>query len=828
MSLRNRPISGFIRCVVLVLAISFGAGALAQSDPIDTVPPTENIELVHAQIAAAEMEIDGRLDETIWKSIATVGTFAVVEPDNLAPEKYPTHFRVFYTDKGIYVGVDMVQPRETLVSRLSARDLRQLNRDSVFITFDSSSEGKYGYWFGIALGGSLMDGTILPERRYATDWDGPWLGATAVTEHGWSAEMFLPWSMMSMPHTTGTRAMGVYVSRKVAHLNERWGWPQIPETRPKFMSVLDRVAVENIAPKQQYNVFPYASLTADEVKDDLKFKAGVDLFWRPSTDFQLTTTLNPDFGTVEADDVIVNLTAIETFFPEKRLFFLEGKDVFVATPRANPSGSSGSFPLPNAANSLPTTLFNSRRIGGRAFAPIIPPGVRVPTIELTQPPELLGAFKATGDTRGVRYGVLAAIEDETTFEGMSAVGTPVLLEEEGRNYAVVRAIHESSSDNYKGIGFMSTFTDHPRREAMTHGIDTHFLSRSGKFQWDSQVMMSDINAATPGADQGRGYGAFIDTRYSARKGRNHVFGLDYFDDTININDVGIFRRNDVHGARYIYNIRTSNISFGKDAYFQVLLPHEWNSDWQVVRTGMFLEGFVVRKDLTEWRFNLNAFPARYEDRNSFGNGVFRVEDRGQAAIGFSTDTSRRFSALLDVRTEGEELGGGNFAQQGVIVWRPMDRLTSDLTLYHRNRDGWLLHEGGTSRRMITFDSEEWSVKYGLDFFFNARHHFRMALQWVGIKAFEDEIFQIPATAGDLIPTAKLPGEPTDNFNISTVNFQLRYRWEIAPMSDLFLVYTKNGNQRALPVDDFGSMFSDSYRHPVSEQLVVKLRYRFGS
>jgi hypothetical protein len=258
----------FVGAYLSLIDLAHAQGTPARSD---FVPPTEQIELTRLEAAGAEIKIDGRLDEAVWSSLPTIGSFAVVEPDTLQPEKYPTKLRVFYTEKGIYVGIDMVQPRDTLVSRLSARDLRNLNRDAVFITFDSSSEGKYGYWFGIALGGSLMDGTILPERRYAQDWDGPWRGATAVTDAGWSAEMFLPWSMMSMPHDTGKRAMGVYVSRKVAHLNERWGWPAIPETKPKFMSVLDRVQVEGIAPVQQYSIFPYASVTSDEVKDELKF-----------------------------------------------------------------------------------------------------------------------------------------------------------------------------------------------------------------------------------------------------------------------------------------------------------------------------------------------------------------------------------------------------------------------------------------------------------------------------------------------------------------------------------------------------------------------------
>ena len=132
------------------------------------------------------IKIDGQLNEPIWQSLTPIGEFVTVDPDTLVPGQYPTVFRAFYTQKGMYVSFELHQPRETLVAQLSSRDQRQLNRDMVFITLDSSSEARYGYWFGIALGDSLMDGTILPERRYASNWDGPWWGATAITDYGWS------------------------------------------------------------------------------------------------------------------------------------------------------------------------------------------------------------------------------------------------------------------------------------------------------------------------------------------------------------------------------------------------------------------------------------------------------------------------------------------------------------------------------------------------------------------------------------------------------------------------------------------------------------------
>jgi hypothetical protein len=802
------------RCTVLSIVLAVLALNDSRAQTVAATRTVIDLGTVHRNI---DMKIDGRLDEAVWQSLPTIGTFLTVEPDTLVPEKHTTELRMFYTEEGLYVGFRMQQPRDTLVSRLSSRDLRQLNRDAVFITLDSSADGHYGYWFGIALGGSLMDGTILPERRPSSDWDGPWRGETMVTADGWNAEMFLPWSMMTMPTVKDKRHMGVYVSRKVAYLNERWGWPALPETQPKFMSVLDRLQMDGIAPVQQYSVFPYASVTHDNVKDDVLYKAGVDIFWRPSTDFQFTTTLNPDFGTIEADDVIVNLSAIETFFPEKRLFFLEGREIFVAAPRAT--------------SETPTTLLNTRRIGSAAYRPVIPGGIVIPRNELTQPVELLGAVKATGENGKFRYGVLAAMEDETRFDGVDLLGQGVSLDQDGRDFGVARAIYEDSTGGgYRAVGWMNTFVNHPQRTAAVYAVDTHWLSRNGKWQWDNQLLVTDIDVDQLGTgaidDSGEDVGGYIDGRYSPQRGINHLVAFEYYGKKTNINDLGFFRRNDLIGTRYIFNKRSSNTSLGRDVFFQILVPHEWNTDWQVVRTGVFTEGFIIRDNLHELRYDLNYFPRRHEDRNSFGNGAFRIEKRMQYALGYSTDTSKRVAALFDWRWEGEELGGHLTSYQAQAVWRPLDRMTSDLTVYYRERNGWLLHQIG--RSMATYDAEEWNVRVSTDFFLTAKQHFRASLQWVGIKASEEEYFLIPTDAGHLIPVANRPINAPNNFPISTVNFQLRYRWEIAPMSDLFVVYTKNSNQRGLPPAAFTNMFNDAFENPISEQLVVKLRYRFGS
>ena len=153
-----------------------------------------------------------------------------------------------------------------------------------------------------------------------------------------------------------------------------------------------------VNPRQQWEIYPYVSATSDEIRNEADGRGGIDVAWRPSSNLQLTATVNPDFGSVESDDVVVNLTAYETFFPEKRLFFLEGTEVFVTSPRSNPRGpgspsGSGGRQSPGMYRMEPSTLLNTRRIGGSAKQVTIPEGVTVSGVEQGKPSELTGAVK---------------------------------------------------------------------------------------------------------------------------------------------------------------------------------------------------------------------------------------------------------------------------------------------------------------------------------------------------------------------------------------------------------------------------------------------------
>jgi hypothetical protein len=417
---------------------------------VDATP--EPLQIPKYEESDINIKVDGVLDESIWETTPWYDNLAVVEPDTLKDASLQTKIRYFYTDEGLYIGVWNEQDKDTLISRLSSRD-QFISRDDLSITLDSSGQGLYAYWFGIGLGGSLLDGTVLPERQFSREWDGPWRGASAEVEGGWSAEMFIPWSMMTMPDVTGeVREMGFYISREVAYVNERWGWPALPRTKSVFMSQLQKMELRGINPRQQFTFYPYASTTYDNTTSQDTYKAGFDLFWRPSSNLQLSSTINPDFGNVESDNVVVNLTSFETFFPEKRPFFLEGQEIFITSPRAR-SGRNSRGP--------PTTLINTRRIGSSPKSTGIP-DLELTGIEKNQPTELIGAMKVTGQNGKFRYGVLAAVEDETKLTG-TIEDVEIDVVQDGRDFGAIRFLYEETiGGGRRSIGWMSTLVAHPQ------------------------------------------------------------------------------------------------------------------------------------------------------------------------------------------------------------------------------------------------------------------------------------------------------------------------------------------------------------------------------
>ena len=782
-------------------AVLNDAAAQESSDlEIGLGPPIQLLRVDHDDL---RIEIDGHIDEQIWQQIQPIDKMKVTKPDTLADVPYKTNMRVFYTERGIYVSFDMEQPQDTIIERFVARDEFHVSRDRIDFTLDTSGDGRYGYWMGLSVGDSQMDGTILPERQYGLTWDGAWYGATQRTDKGWSAEFYIPWSQMAMPKAGSSRRIGIRSSRFLSSLNETWGWPALTETQPRFISRFQQLDLETVDPRQNWSIFPYASGTLDKVTDESRYKAGMDLFWRPSTNFQLTGTINPDFGSVEADNVVVNLTADETFFPEKRLFFQEGREIFQLSGRR---GDSRQQPL---------TVLNTRRIGGRPREVSLPPGVELSDREELKNADIITAAKATGQIGAFRYGVLAAFEDDTDY----IADDNLRYSQDGRDFGAFRILYEDSKGAaYRGIGWISTLVAHPEADAVVHGTDFHYLTTTGKWNINGQVLVSDRD------ESGTGTGGTADVTYTSDQGLKHEFQMTLLDDTIDVNDLGFQTRNDVNEFQYQVQWVKSGLRRVRNFQLSPFVRYAVNGDGRATNSVIATSGSLTFNNL----FNVSGFfaylPPRYDDRNSFGNGTFELRKRSRGELNFNSDYSKPISFFGKVGFAKEAVYGTSIDTKLGVTWRPKHNLSMQFQVEHSDKDGWLLHQ--EDQDFTTFQAKQWQPQLNLEYFVSSKQQIRLAMQWVGIRAFEDRFYTLPVDDTKLVEGPKPAGE-TDDFSISQLNFQIRYRWQIAPLSDLFIVYTKGDKQRT-GLQQFDDLFRDNWNNPLGDQLVIKLRYRLGS
>lgn len=773
----------------------------------------------------ATINVDGRLNEPVWQTLMASDSMQVVDPDTLQTASQPTLTRVFYTDRGLYIGIDAIQPPNTLLARLSSRDA-DINRDGVIVYLDTSGEGRYGYYFGVNLGGTLLDGTLLPERQMSSLWDGPWLGAVQENERGYQVEMFLPWSMMNMPSTDAeTRQLAVAVTRRTAALDETWGWPALPESQARFMSgmqplVLDGLSNRNLS--QGLTLYPSAAFTHDRMRMDNSSRIGSDIYWRPNNAMQLSATLLPDFGVVESDDVIVNLTAFETFYPEKRPFFLEGNEIFITSPRAAvraAASSTGARAVPNSFSLEPTTLLNTRRIGGAPERPVIPAGVRVADQQLSNPSELYGAGKLTGQQGRLRYGVMFASEEDSTLYGRDTALNEIPVEQSGRDFGIMRVLYEDTSIGRRALGFMSTAVSHTQSDAYTNGVDLHYVTANRRVIADVQLMHSDVNNQS-------GAGGYFDVSYVPRQGISHRLSMDYLDRTLDISDLGYLRRNDLASFRYTFNQQSSASQRFRFVNHNITISQETNTNGRLVNSSFYYRNTLTRQNRHQINTTAILRPERWDDRTSLGNGSFRYARGGQLELTYGTDTSRVLSSSIGINTSTEALGDWSYQAKGGITYKPNDRLSMDLDLIVRKANNWLVNLNGTT--LATYDALQWQPSIKADLFFTARQQLQFSLQWVGIEGDTTNLYRVPGGYGELQPLNPAAAAASRyDLRISRLSAQIRYRWEIAPLSDLFVVYTRGANVPAGTADGFSDLFHEALIRPVIDRLVIKLRYRFG-
>src|SRR5690606_23642367 len=285
-------------------------------------------------------------------------------------------------------------------------------------------------------------------------------------------------------------------------------------------------------------------------------------------------------------------------------------------------------------------------------------------------------------------------------------------------------------------------------------------------------------------------------------------------------------RNDLMHFDYNFTRDQSNIEGLRARNYSIFVFNHWNSNNDWVRQGIFgtLEQTYLNNHST--MVSLRYYHRRIDDRLGRGSGDFYVPGRWQLVASWDSDPTLPISYGLDLDANSEDLGEKFLTTGASINYRPVSNFSAALQLSYVDREGLLVKRG--NGRYASVEGHQWAPKLTMDYFINAHHQLRRGMQWTGLKAFENKFLQVNPNQIEQLHEVAKPNLTDDSFVISRLSFQARYRWEIAPLSDLFIVYTRGGNLPGSAFDDYSGLLSEAWSEPVVDTLVIKLRYRLGS
>ena len=693
------------------------AASSARAEPESVLPPESTfMRTAHAaRRTGAPILIDGRMDEPAWQAAPLEDSFTQVEPDEGKPASVHTAFRVLWDDESLYFGAICDDP-EPPTATLSRRD-RFIEGDTVQFDLDTTLDRRTAYHFQVYAAGQQLDALHFNDTDFTTDWDAAWESAVARTDKGWSVEMKIPLRSLRIPENV--KVMGFNVYRKLSRRQEEDQWRFRPNGRPGDVSRLGLIdGIEGIHPVKELELRPYlgakylrnlpshakphgelgscATLAFDADRQG-GICAGLDLRYNLASDLALVGTLNPDFGQVEADQRVLNLTTFETFFPEKRPFFLEGLDLFKVPLRVDIGGPYGGDAY---------QIFYSRRIG-RGTPSHDDLGLGSDQSIVYQQPSVpvLGAAKLSGTVASASVGVLTALEPRVTAQVLQA-GGPIgdLRTVEARSDSVLRVRAPLGDRGFAGVTgtavdpiFTSPAIGLERRHAHVGEGDVILYNDDRSWDFTAQGAGSVLTLNAPGTlRDGTNRGA-TSSGY-ATSGRLHhseeywaaAVNADFLSPEFTTNDLGFMPRANLFRAM---------------TYVAVRDPHpndKWQS-WQVLLGGrevddsrlsnrLARDAFVTGSLLTRsfWFINtgVDLFTKAVDDRELADGTPLERQGNGYW-YGFLATDSRKPLQLELSWTEGRAWPRFERTHQVEFnfILRPLPQLDGSLDISYNENAG---------------------------------------------------------------------------------------------------------------------------------------------
>ncbi len=835
-------------------------------------------------------KVDGFVNDDAWQAVEWQNNFTQQQPyDGKAPSQ-KTEFKILYNDNSIFAAIrSWDSSPDSIVSRLSRRD--DGDGDAVGIEFDSYHDHQTAFSFIVFSSGVKHEKLITADGgNEDVSWDAIWDAKTSIDDKGWIAEIEIPLNQLRF-NSNEVQEWGLQVGRYIFRKDELSLWQPTPRDAPGWVHQFGHLmGIKGIKPKRQVEIAPYVVGQVERFEKEEgnpfatgkrhSFNGGLDAKIGITNDFTLDLTVNPDFGQVEADPSEVNLTAYETYFPEKRPFFIEGKNLF----DFNFSPGDGDGALEN--------LFYSRRIGRH------PKGdPEIGDDEYSKIPEttsILGAAKITGKTqKGFSVGIMNAITSREEAEIFSNGDYRYEAVEPFTNYLVASANKEFNESNTR---IATVFTSTNRN--ITNG-ELNFMHKNAytggvnfMHQWNNKnyyVLFKSAFSRVEGSPE-----AILETQTASSRYFQRVDATHVSVDSMRTSFTG-------HGGLF-------GIGKGGEGRWRYMASVSWKSpefeinDVGFVRTvddifQVFWVGYRIFEPFSVFRnFNLNinqwtghnfAGERGYWGGNVNLNAQFKNYWNGGAYVGHQGE-SLNFSALrggpaliipggwnenIWISTDGRKkltssFSTGYFKSINAesyhfslgFNYKPSNALVLSISPFIQGSTKKIQfvdnfeHESNVSYVNASIDQ----ITYSLEFRANLSITPDLSIQYYGrpfvakgkyfdfkkitnprAEKFSDrfEIFsnsQISYSTDDDVYMVDENVDGITDFSFDNPNFNFRdfqsnlvIRWEYKPGSTVFLVWTQGRQYSDIDYNtNFKNTVSDLFDEYPHNIFLVKLSYRF--
>lgn len=764
---------------------------------LTTSPP------LHAQRTSAKLTIDGRLDEAAWAAAEPVSDLRQLQPDEGAPPSERTEVRVLYDDSALYVAFTCFDSQPgRIVTRLARRD-EDAQADDVELELDTRGDHSSAFHFGVSAANVQRDAIRTGDDAYDFAWDAVWTSAVTLGEHGWVAELRIPFAELRFD-AGAEGGWRVQLGRAIARKNEKLLWAF--KSRAEFGAIARFRPLEGLLGLPQPHGFfarPFALLAVqrgDGTGLSPRLSAGLDLRYALGSSLSFDLTALPDFGQVEADPALLNLSTFETLYPERRPFFVE---------------SAPLYQLHDAfGERTGAQLFYSRRIGAGG-API------------WQATKLSGRV---GET--VSLGLLDAATAETADAPLS-------------NFAVARA----SAALGHGLTLGGMVTDVRRqvpalaRDVTAAEAELGWAGFDGEWLAQGHVMGSRVNGGpervlrdgTLVKAGDLGFGARVEVAHPA----GLVFGRALFETyspALTLDEAGHLQRANLH--RLFVQLGVQLFDRGPFQQSKTALEVFGRNAWDgaVILRGANLNNFTQWNNFWSTWLELQWNGVGYENRE-LGDGT-RFERPALWGLEWSLDTnpSRPISAgtsgVAHLTRIGLDVDCGAY-----LSANPIDRLRLSLEPSLRRVTGDVRHVETLGPGEYRFGLQE-ALGAGLTLRSTLTFTPRLTLQLYAQLFFADvqyrELYEATERAGGTVVLAALRDVAIDPRGYAerlvSLNVNVVFRWEYLPGSVLYLVYTRGQggtpeyeDARGRPRIDLAGLG----RVPAQDVLMVKLAYYFA-